>query len=627
MHVGLSNLPSPTKEHTLDFPRLDGGLNNWELDYRLGPNESPEMENLIWKDGALCCRDGQYYLSETIADAGPSYSCYERLFWGHCFFHTGGAIAYARMADLPENGRPVRVSVLDLPGEIPGNRGSWFVYDGALFYKNDGSYTRIDYTPDGGSLFTASPVLPYTPIIQINTEPTTGAGDMYQPENRLSPQKTVWYSTVAGVKEYHLPVKNVDRVVEVVVDDNVVTEYTVDPENGTVTFAIEPEHHNPVRVNTVKITYSKENTDAYTSIMGCSYATVYGGEQSMCVVMGGCKAQPNAYFWNGNHAIMDPGYFPIEQYNLAGDTEEFVTGFGCQQGMLVIFKEHSIGKANISTVDMDTGRTAISLNYTNINSHIGCDLPWTICLSGNNLVFCNTSQGAYIVLDSSSAHENNVAMLSRKVNNTMLKHIKNARNVASFDDGDQYWVLADDKAYVWDYTLSTHKDPSWFYFTGLRGVSYFTDAGRKFHVDEAGKISGMRRDFSDYADDDGNPLPIRKVYQFATQNMGNYDALKDIVGVTLVTRGDTDTKIRVLYTSDYEKREDLTPVVAYSWKFSPRNLAWRYLGVTRFATVAKRRPGCRHVRHFSMRLENEESGTDMSVISAQIIYKFSGRER
>ena len=46
-----------------------------------------------------------------------------------------------------------------------------------------------------------------------------------------------------------------------------------------------------------------------------------------------------------------------------------------------------------------------------------------------------------------------------------------------------------------------------------------------------------------------------------------------------------------------------------------------------FAHVAVRKPGCRHVQHFSLRLENAEAGCDMSVVSAQITAALVDRSR
>ena len=41
MQMNLGDYPSLRKTYVVDFPRLSGGLNINELDYRLGTNESP----------------------------------------------------------------------------------------------------------------------------------------------------------------------------------------------------------------------------------------------------------------------------------------------------------------------------------------------------------------------------------------------------------------------------------------------------------------------------------------------------------------------------------------------------------------------------------------------------------
>jgi len=619
--VNLSRMPNPRKEYVISFPRLDGGLNTWELDYRLANNESPEMKNLWWKDGALCCRDGQNRLTRR-QERGVGWSAYESLFWDYGFFHIGDKL-YCGKLDRPD-GDEGSLELEELVSGVPENRGSWFRFTDCLYYKNRGGYYKVAYDAEKET-FLAEVVAPYVPIIQINTDPATAAGDAYQPENRLSPQKTVEYSTVGGVKEYHLPVQSVDSVDKVTVDDEELKEgegYTVDLEKGIVTFTTEPPHHDPVRVNTVDITYTKVNPDAMSSVMDCPYAVVYGGSQELCVVVGGCPAQPNAYFWSGNNIAMDPTYFPVEQYNFAGATEEYITGFGKQQNMLVIFKEHSVGRAVMSTQEMQTGRVLITMDYTNINSRIGCDLPWTIQLVENNLIFANTEQGVHRVNDSSSAYENNIVPISRKVDNGLLPLVRGAESVTSFDDGSRYWLTADGEVYAWDYALSSAKDPSWFYFDNIHGTAFIrTDDAVWYHLGRDGGVTVFRRNFSDY---DG---PIEKVYKFATQYMGSYDRLKDVIGAVFSVRGDTNTDIDILYSTDYEDRHDLTPIKAYNWSLIPRDLAYRYLGVRRFATVARRKPMCRHIRHFAMTLRNNTAGTDMSVVSAQIFYRFQGRDR
>ncbi len=608
------NTPSPNRVYSVDFPRLDGGLNIRELDYRLDKNESPDMKNLWWQDGVLQCRDGQVYLSAEPGDSlGTGFTCYQDTFWRKAFFHIGDKLYFMDPDVAVESG-----VLTEIVSGVPENRGTFFRYNDWLFYKNRGGFYKIAYTPDEDPDFTVTNVADeaYTPILVINADPATGSGDLYQPENRLSPKKELWYNAfqsnstitrtgngstktfdlgvtsadqLSGVKRvtigiteisptdytvnlgagtitfttapknnaditivlligstlYKFPVTDIDSVDKVTVDGQEKregTDYAVDLKKGQIVFTVAPPVTNPPTNNTVQITYSKKNEDALQ--LDCPYAIVYGGDQNVCIVLGGSLAQPNAFFWNSNDAVsMNPAYFPISYYNLAGDSEEAITGFGKQYRDLIVLKEFSMGKVTYGIVTLDD-RDSISMTYVNVNSKTGCDLPWSIQLIENNLVFCNTYQGVHVMLDSSAAYENNVECISRNINGTpqragLLEDVRavDRDSVCSFDDNTRYWLCANGRVYMWDYLLSTYKKPSWFPQEGISAVGFF------------------------------------------------------------------------------------------GWRLSPRNLAYRYLGVQRFAKVAVRRPGCRHIRHFSMRLWNNKPGQDLSMISAQIYFRYVGVDR
>lgn len=624
MRVSLNNLPAQAKTYSVEFPKLTGGLNLWELDYRMDANQSPNMKNLWWQDGVLQCRDGQSYIVNGTS-LGTGYTCYNTVFWGHAFFHVGDKLCHCAPGDS-------ETTLSILCSGVPENRGTFFRYLDWLFYKNKGGFFKITYKPGETNPFTVSNVLDdaYTPVTMLNAHPSYGSGDTYQPENRLSPKKTVKYNAAADVKTYMLPVK-ADSVNKVVVDGKELiagTDYTVAADGSAVTFNTAPPVTDPATNNTVEITYSKANTDAFNSIMDCEYAMVAGGDTNICILLAGCDAQPNAVFWNDRDNLsMNPAYWPMTYYNLVGDTEDPVTGFGRQYSDLIVLKEHSVGKLDFGaeTANVDD-RNSISFTYTNINSKVGCDLPWSIQLIENNLVFCNTYQGVQIIRSSSAAYENNVECISRNVNGQadrgLLYDVRQTGVVTSFDDDDRYWLCANGNVYVWDYVLSTFSEPSWFFFTNIHGVAYFQDdEHNKYHLDAAGRVTRFGRHFTDYEG------PIEKVYQFPTQDFGNYDHLKDVIRCIFSVRSDTDSTVHIEYQSDYETRYDYTDIRSMSWRLVPRNLAYRALNVQKFAHVAHRKPGCRHVRHFSMRLYNNELAQDLAILSAQIQYRFTGRDR
>lgn len=725
-YVNLTRLPTPKHEYTINFERLTGGLNLYAPDYRLKPNESPDMENMLWKNGTLCSRYGQNYAfkdDERVTEHSLFHSCFSELFCDRAFFHFGSKLYYAEPSahiDPEEDFHELcNLGSNDYAGSgYAPNRGSWLRYGDNLYFKAPGVFVEIRYT-GGNPLFMASNVATnaYTPITYVNANWQSGSGDSYQPENRLSAKKTIWYNagteekvetfsgdgtttdftittpdfvyvtdiTVDGmsvgnwdvsgttihfynspntwtvengdmhmvnappagtdnivvtmqcaVKTYYLPVKDPATpatlsIDSITVDGTATTAYTFDPATGLITFTSAPPVTQPLTNNTVRVTYRFPNTDAYNSIMDCPYAIVYGGNQNICMVVGGCNAQPNAFFWNGNNIAMDVSYWPMEQYNLGGDTEDAITGFGRQQGQLVVFKNRSVGKVSMQFTEVanntnSTARTYIEMDYVQINSKIGCDLPWTIQLIDNNLVFCNTEQGVHYIKDSSSAYENNIVQISTKVNGDngrvgLLQRIRDAEIVSSFDDERRYWLIAGDKVFCWDYELSEAKDPSWFYLSGIDAPALFMDVDTIYHIDSYARVVVFDNSYADFKED------FERRYQFATQYFGSYDRLKTVTRAIFTLRADTDFQIKVTYKNDYEVRDDQTWIEHFGWRLVPMNLNWYNLSVEPFAHVAIRKPGCRHVRHFATVLTCTGAGFDMPLLSAQVMYKFEGRDR
>ena len=652
MRVNLNKWPKYPATRAVDFSRLDGGLNLRELNYRLESNQSPNMKNLWWRDGALQSRDGQRYITEPTGDDGAAetgYALAPEPFYGHAVWHAGARLYCAPLADLDNAASGGMLSPRVLWEGVPENAGTFFRYDGSLFYKNRGGYFRIDCDSALSLSLSASDAAAEAPVpvILLNADPETGGGDLYQPENRLCAEKTVWYTAKEDVTEYKLPVTDIDAVTGVTVDGVALTpgtDYSVNLSVGAVTFANAPPVTDPETANTVRIRYAKANPTAYSAVMSCARAITAGDGGNLCVVLGGCEAQPNAVFWNANDAYaMHPAYFPMENYNLCGESGDAVTGFGLQYGELIVFQSRSIGKMPFEVVSLE-GRDTISFGYKLINAAVGCDRPGSIQLIENNLVFASLERGVCILRSASAALENNVACLSADVNGDgkrgLLADLRAAEAAVSADDRGHYWLCANGHAWVWDYENSgdggraavrdesgdvvdvTDARPSWYYFTEIRPKSFLVDGrGRLYHLDAAGRLTLFERSFSDYGG------AIDKVYTFVTEFFGGYENRKDVLYLLLSVRSDTDTEVRLRYDTDFERRVDLTPVRTWAWRLTPRNLARRCLASCRFSFVARRDPKCRGVRHFSLTLSNNTAGEDLAIVSLRVFYRLQGRER
>ena len=140
-YVNLSHMPNPKTEYVENFVNLNGGLNIQELEYRLKNDESPEMKNLLWREGVLCSRDGQEWLIDTNL-LGAGIAMYDRPFHDHLVAHIGSYICVWPLhpvgpvgAWMPLNGIP----------EIGTKRGTFFHYFDKLYYKAPGVYVVIWY--------------------------------------------------------------------------------------------------------------------------------------------------------------------------------------------------------------------------------------------------------------------------------------------------------------------------------------------------------------------------------------------------------------------------------------------------------------------------------------------------
>lgn len=648
--INLYYAPDPQYLRNIIISNFTGGLNIYDLPYNLPTNESPAMKNLNWHDGVLCSRDGQRYVNQSKAGQ-TAYTCNSRLYYGRVFLHIGTRIYMMDPVHYPD-------TLTDMKVYVPENRGTFFTYaygeSEFLLYKNVGGFIKIDYDIRTNT-FSATNIADaaYVPTILMNAKPGAGnggVGDQYEDENRLSPKKKVLFTADGVSTDYYLPPaalgESVDRITEVVVDGQTMvkgTDYTVYPKQSRVRFKEAPSNHDSLAVNNVEITYSKANPDAYNAIMNCRYGLAHGGTVSLCIMLAGCPEQPNAVFWNANNNVaMDPSYWPLSTYNLCGDADDPVTGFGKQQQMLVVFKKNSIGRMTYDTQTVND-LAYPAFNYANINAETGCDLPWTIRLCNNNLVFCNTEQGVHYLKNSTAAYENNVECISLKVNGGehggnvgLLNRVRKGVNddtfpdkVCSITDGRRYLLcIPGGYTYEWDYELSTWEKPTWFYHTGINAKAFFKTIDREaklWHIDEQSRVTEFIRNFKDY--DRGIP----KEFQFSYLNFGAYDRLKNIESVLIATRYDRRQDIRIDWQCDYCEEHERNDIITDAGvDLVPRDLAYRDFSnaaASEFAHVERRKPGFKHVKHFSVHLEEDTPGNDLSLISAQIFYTFQGRMR
>lgn len=656
-YINLKYLPDANREYIESFDNLYGGINTLDAAFNLKSNEAAMCKNMTWRAGLLGSRRGQiakYTL--TGANSDGIIGCAQFLFHGWMMAYNDDGFWFIKMQETGEATVESAVGAKEFRAMLPfsGNHGTFFRYREFVFYKAHGIYVKISWNESTDALtpvhVVGSTVVDngngpetvyysnaYIPIIQIDTDPATGSGTLYQQENRLTPFKRVSYIAKNSEDEYHLPVTNIDDVTRVENDGTLVpdTDYTVNTTDGTVTFAA---GHIPLDDSEVTITYRKNNDEAIKSLLQSVTAAVFGGAQDLCVVMGGPPTQPNAFFWSGNNGtVMDPTYFPMNHYNLAGDNSDSITCFGKQQNMLVVFQTNATGRAVFGTETVN-GLVEVTMNYTKINDQIGCDLPGSLQLVENNLVWASKKHGICRLKDCSAAYENNITIISRKIHNGrygeytgLFSHIKSISTswVSSVDTGTRYLLCVRGATahwfYEWNYEISKYENPSWFIHTNIEGVGFLSlENDQLIEITPDGVIAEFK-DGTFYDECKYNAgktaivqEAIRKVYIFPPRNFGSYDRLKNIASCIFTTRADTDQHTDARYICDYGERLDPTPL-----DVTATGERWG----RPYASVFRRKPGYSNIRHLQVRLFNNEIGKDLSIISLQIFYTFRGRQR
>ena len=619
--VRLSNLPAPSAERICNIPSLAGGLNIHDDPVRLAEDQSPELVNLWWKDGLLHSRPAQTVFAALSGGGEGDCACYPQLYHGHYIVHRGHQMwAVSADGQTADEISTERLTYTDEDGEtirgLPEICGSFVCHNGTLYYKTRGIYAVIAVGDDG---FTAHPVDAFCPTYLINADPgTPGAGDLYQPLNRLKHSFYVTYSPAEDeTTDFYAPFYDCS-VIDVEILDSSGTWVSIDyggfnyvnRQTRGVRIKATDKENITAGQNNVRILFSRRNFDDfqthYDQLMSCNLAAVYGGGAGLCVVLAGCSDQPNAWFWSANTDIsMDPTYFPTEHYNLAGDFSDPITALGQQQNKLVIFQKSRIGGAQFGTVDID-GRTFITMDYAAIHPTIGCDLPGSVQLIENNLVFANRDRGIFLLRDTTAAGENTIAHLSNNIERSpdqagLLKDLKENCTAVSMDDGERYWLMLGEHAWLWDYRLGgsvgNPRSLSWFYFENLRPAACPFEANGMVGRD------GVLYRF------DENEVNFESVLALPVRHFGTYEMRKNISKIIFALEDGEEGEIDVEYITDHGIRTDPAPL--------------RCRG-SRFAEIFVRRPRCLGVRHFLCVLRTTDK---MAFASAQVHYVLRGKER
>jgi hypothetical protein len=589
---------------------LNGGINLTEREWKLSDNQTPNVKNMWWKDGELSKRFGQEYVIDSIAVETPNYATYKKLYEGHIIKHCGTKM-YKQ--------DPITETTTEIYTGLTAIKGSFFKFGDKLYYMQAGKFLQYDGT-------TVSEVVPYIPTVIINRTPT-GGGDVLENYNRIGKGFINKFNGNASAVAYTLTDANLDATTVTCTVDGVAkvenTDFTVNRTTGIVTFVSAPA----TGTNNVAITAYKTVQADIDTILKCKYAIPFGGQNDNRIFIGGNGT--GYFYWTGISANgIDATYFAYNNYNVIGNSDEDITGFGKHYDTLTIHKES--GEIYGETYDWD-GIKGIFSTFP-INQQYGCDCPETLQNINNNLVWLNSRYGVCILVGTTVGSQRNAFPISRNIDPRLMKEI-DLKMASSVDFNGHYWLCVNDKVYLWNYFISPYYSTgnpdadaqrlSWWYFDNINAQSFVIDGQDLYH---ANRTTGQFVKFHTAYDagqfyDFGEG--ISAVYRYPIREMGNGVYEFWVPRGWVNVRGDTKTSFIVTYfTSDEPDGDPSTEVIevgSFMWNnFNWSLFTWGVMGPVYQWALA---PGAKNIRYFGAEFANAEAGRDMNISS--IIFQYS----
>lgn len=589
--------PQEYKTYEVNNPG-NGGLNLEDLPFNLLTVQSPKMLNMMVRNGTFSKRYGQSTIKE-LTDPIITIG----YFMGKMIIHSSTKL-YSY--DIEND------TLTELFSGLTTNKGIFINFNKRIYYLN-GKYYEYDNS-------TVQEVVPFEPDLCINRKPDGTYSDLTENYNRLG---SGWKNTFNGdgtSTVYVLTDKGLDSTpVKALVGTQEKTEgtdFTVDRENGRVTFNAAP----PTGQNNVVITAYKTTQQYIDSILNCKYHVAFGGENNSRLFLAGSG---NAVYYYSD--VFDATYFPENNYGTLGNGEYDITGFGEQYNVLVVFKENEMYSISYY-YDADN---MARFDSRVINAYMGCDIPGSIQLVDNRLTWAHTRFGVLVLQSTVIEDERNVNVISRNINGGRrapgLLAEQNLRNAISVVFQGKYFLIVNNNAYVWDYLGTPYignKDPdrdamvlAWFKWDNMNCSNFIHDELTLYYSRD-NKICKLDETYNDF----GNA--INSYYQTPFFQFTGSEWLKTIKKMYVLVRGDTPSKIKIKYiTEENPQGEDEVDDINIYQKLW-NNFKWNTFGWTfvDFGNTFARNCSIKKVQMFSVLFENNEVDRDMSIANLKFLY-------
>ena len=244
-----------------------------------------------------------------------------------------------------------------------------FIYEEQFYFMDGGKYWVWGCDNETHSTYDPHEVVGYIPTTSISKEAQQG-GTILQDTNMLTPLRINTFRGDGKGTEFWLDKYDIDTDYSpiVKVNDEVVTNYTVDYANGKITFKTAPTAPNTDGQDNISVQFSKTIEGYREMITNCTMLQVFDNR----VFVSGNPKYPNMVW---HCSLNDPTYFSDTDFYREGMDLATVTGMVAGNNALWVFREPSETNTTVfyhtPTIDEEYGKVYPSTHSSVTTGCIG----------------------------------------------------------------------------------------------------------------------------------------------------------------------------------------------------------------------------------------------------------------
>lgn len=603
----LKEEPSPSVPDPLYVPHINGGICLSRAKSEILDNQSPDMCDIMLSEtGDPRKRYGQAYAYATsLGDGGIRADFTYRKTDGtteRLLVH--GTVLYKQTGTTAPASLATGLAAVD---------GTFFQWGSVAYYRNGTDFKSYNGT-------TCADVTPYVPVWQNGRAPDGTAFATFEDLNILSDSFEIDFNGDNSATEYILPI----AVTSVSITGLGSYTFPTGGDYTKITFASTPASG----VNNVPVICTKTGLNDESQILKCTIFEHYGGNNDTRMFATGNPDLPAWVFWTDVDNIT---YWPISNYEVVGATDDPNTAMAKQHVQLIILKEHSVARMDFSITT--TGAT----QYYSfpLNDTIGCDMPESVQLIDNNIVFSNTysTNHVWIVTDTTERTEKNIMPIGGNIGPALTAEtIADLKAASSVDFEGKYILCVKNKAWAWDYrkapyimTGDVEADQlrlAWFPWSNINAAHWLLDGRDCYYVDRTiGRLIKLVDDRNDFT-----TTPILDYWYSKAWHFGAPRCKKTIAKVhfrTGMISGTTTAIPSRLWIQHYDDRGPVgAPAQVVTSAFDWNHFSWDLFSwdVHYFPAEHKLRPKIKKQVYYQFKASNGQLNEDFNLVDLEITY-------